>query len=171
MQPTASSRINSLIHSIEVLIIEDNQYMRKVIRNLLVNLGVKNIHEAQDGIVGLEAIRLFEPDVVLLDWEMPLLTGAELLRIVRSPGVFPVPDVPVIMLTGHGERWRVVEASRLGVHEFLMKPISAKALLDRLLAILAKPRPMVRMGDYYGPEPRTLFCEPGPLQIKATAAR
>lgn len=171
MQPTASRRINSLIHSIEVLIIEDNQYMRKVIRNLLVNLGVKNIHEAQDGIAGLEAIRLYEPDVVLLDWEMPLLTGAELLRIVRSPGVFPVPDVPIIMLTGHGERWRVVEASRLGVHEFLMKPVSAKALLDRLLAILAKPRAMVRMGDYYGPEPRKLFCDPEPPQQPANEAR
>ncbi len=159
MQPTASRRINQLIHSTEILIIDDNQYMRKVIRNLLVNLGVKSIHEAPDGISGLEAIRLFEPDVVLLDWEMPLLTGGELLRIVRSPGVFPVPDVPVIMLTGHGERWRVVEASRLGVHEFLTKPVSAKALLDRILAIIAQPRPMVRMGDYYGPEPRKLLCD------------
>jgi two-component system chemotaxis response regulator CheY len=158
MQGTASSRIGTLIQTLEVLIIDDNQYMRKVIRNLLVGLGAKHVHEAPDGISGLEAIRLFEPDVVLLDWEMPLLTGAELLRIVRTPGVFPVPDVPVIMLTGHGERWRVIEASRLGVHEFLMKPVSAKALFDRVLAIVTRPRPMVRMGDYYGPEPRKLIC-------------
>lgn len=171
MQATASRRISNLIQSTQVLIIEDNQYMRKVIRNLLVNLGVKHIQEAADGISGLEAIRLHEPDVVLLDWEMPLLTGAELLRIVRSPGVFPVPDVPVVMLTGHGERWRVLEASRLGVHEFLMKPVSAKSLLDRLLAILANPRPMVRMGDYYGPEPRTVFCEIGGQPATARAAR
>src|SRR6476646_468938 len=88
--------------------------MRKVIRNILVNLGVKNVHEAADGIAGLEAIRMFAPDLVILDWEMPLLNGAELVRIVRSPGVFPVPDVPIIMLTGHVERWRVIEASRLG---------------------------------------------------------
>ena len=156
----ASSRIDKLIQSISVLIIEDNQYMRKVVRNILVNIGVKTIHEAGDGIAGLEAIRMFAPDIVILDWEMPLLNGAELVRIVRSPGVFPVPDVPIIMLTGHVERWRVVEATRLGINEFLKKPVSGKALLDRIVAILATPRPMVRLGDYYGPEPRKLFFEP-----------
>ena len=103
---------------------------------------------------------MFAPDLVILDWEMPLLNGAELVRIVRSPGVFPVPDVPIIMLTGHVERWRVIEASRLGVNEFLKKPVSGKALLDRIVAILTHPRAMVRLGDYYGPEPRKLFFEP-----------
>ena len=103
-------QLEKLVQSIAVLIVDDNQYMRKVIRNILVNIGVKNIHEAADGIAGLEAIRMFAPDLVILDWEMPLLNGAELVRIVRSPGVFPVPDVPIIMLTGHVERWRVIEA-------------------------------------------------------------
>jgi CheY-like chemotaxis protein len=160
MHSTLSKRVEKLVQSVAVLVIDDNQYMRKVIRNLLVNLGVKHIHEAGDGIAGLEAIRMFAPDLVILDWEMPLLNGAELVRIVRSPGVFPVPDVPIIMLTGHVERWRVVEATRLGVNEFLKKPVSGKALLDRMVAILAHPRPMVRLGDYYGPEPRKLFYEP-----------
>ena len=160
MNSVASSRIDKLVQSISVLIVEDNQYMRKVVRNMLVNIGVKNIHEAPDGIAGLEAIRMFAPDLVILDWEMPLLSGAELVRIVRSPGVFPVPDVPIIMLTGHVERWRVIEASRLGVNEFLKKPVSGKALLDRIVAILTRPRAMVRLGDYYGPEPRKLFYEP-----------
>ncbi len=154
MNSVLPRNVGKLIHAIEVLIIDDNQYMRKVVRNLLVNLGVKNVHEAGDGIAGLEAIRTFAPDIVLLDWEMPLLNGAELVRIVRSPGVFPLPEVPIIMLTGHGERWRVVESSRLGVNEFLKKPVSGKALLDRMVSILAKPRAMVRLGDYYGPEPR-----------------
>ena len=154
MNSVASSRIDKLVQSISVLIVEDNQYMRKVVRNILVNIGVKNIHEAADGIAGLEAIRMFAPDLVILDWEMPLLNGAELVRIVRSPGNFPVPDVPIIMLTGHVQRWRVVEAANLGVNEFLKKPVSGKSLLDRMVAILTKPRPMVRLGDYYGPEPR-----------------
>ncbi|HEX2654028.1 MAG TPA: response regulator [Xanthobacteraceae bacterium] len=160
MHSTLSKRVEQLVQSIEILIIDDNQYMRKVIRNLLNNLGVKNIQEAADGIAGLEAIRMFAPDIVLLDWEMPLLSGAELVRIVRAPGTFPVPDIPIIMLTGHVERWRVVEATQLGVNEFLKKPVSGKALLDRIVAILANPRPMVRVGDYYGPEPRKLFYEP-----------
>jgi CheY-like chemotaxis protein len=88
MNSVANSRIDKLVQSISVLIVEDNQYMRKVVRNMLVNIGVKNIHEAPDGIAGLEAIRMFAPDLVILDWEMPLLNGAELVRIVRSPGVF-----------------------------------------------------------------------------------
>jgi two-component system, chemotaxis family, chemotaxis protein CheY len=94
--------------------------------------------------------------VVLLDWEMPLLNGAELVRIVRSPGVFPMPDVPIIMLSSFGERWRVLEAARLGVNEYLIKPVSAKVIYDRLVSITLQPRPTVRLGDYYGPEPRKL---------------
>jgi two-component system chemotaxis response regulator CheY len=88
---------------------------------------------------------------------MPLLSGPELVRIVRSPGVFPIPDVPIIMLSAHGERWRVVEAVKLGVNEYLTKPVSAKSLYDRLVAISVLPRPNVQLGDYYGPEPRKLM--------------
>jgi two-component system chemotaxis response regulator CheY len=144
------------IQALCVLVVDDNQYMRKMVRNLLVNCGVKDIYEAGDGITALDTIRTVGPDVVVLDWEMPLLSGAELVRIVRSPGVFPMPDVPIIMLSGHGERWRVVEAVRLGVNEYLIKPVSAKALYDRLVSITLQPRPTVQLGDYYGPEPRKL---------------
>jgi two-component system chemotaxis response regulator CheY len=160
---TASSvskaEIAEQIRSLTILVVDDSQYMRKVIRTLLVNCGVKDIYEANDGIAALDAIRSLAPDVVILDWEMPLLSGAELVRIVRSPGVFPMPDVPIIMLSGHGERWRVVEAVRLGVHEYLIKPVSAKALYDRLVSIMMEPRPVVQLGDYYGPEPRKLATE------------
>jgi CheY-like chemotaxis protein len=160
--PLSKKEVERRIQSLGVLVVDDNQYMRKVIRNLLVNCGVKEIFEAADGIAALDSIRTVAPDVVILDWEMPLLSGAELVRIVRSPGVFPMPDVPIIMLSGHGERWRVVEAIRLGVNEYLVKPVSAKALYDRLVSLLAEPRPVVQMGDYYGPEPRKLFAEPEP---------
>jgi two-component system, chemotaxis family, chemotaxis protein CheY len=150
----SKKEVADLIAALCVLVVDDNQYMRKMVRNLLVNCGVKDIYEAADGIVALDTIRTVGPDVVVLDWEMPLLSGAELVRIVRSPGVFPVPDVPIIMLSGHGERWRVVEAARLGVNEYLIKPVSAKALYDRLVSIMTQPRPAVQLGDYYGPEPR-----------------
>jgi CheY-like chemotaxis protein len=151
--------IADLVQTLSVLVVDDNQYMRKMVRNLLVNCGIKDIYEAADGIAALDAIRTMAPDVVILDWEMPLLSGAELVRIVRSPGVFPMPDIPIIMLSGHCERWRVVEAVRLGVNEYLTKPVSAKAIYDRLVSILAQPRPVVQLGDYYGPEPRKLLSE------------
>jgi two-component system, chemotaxis family, chemotaxis protein CheY len=150
----SKKEVEDLIQSLCVLVVDDNQYMRKMIRNLLVNCGIKDIFEAPDGIAALDAIRTVTPDVVILDWEMPLLSGAELVRIVRSPGVFPVPAIPIIMLTGHCERWRVVEAVKLGVNEYLTKPVSAKAIYDRLVSIMTQPRAVVQLGDYYGPEPR-----------------
>jgi two-component system chemotaxis response regulator CheY len=148
------SDIEFLIRSLVVLVIDDNQFMRKIVRNLLLNIGVKEVYEASDGIAGLDAIRTVAPDIVILDWELPMLNGAEFVRIVRSPGVFPMADVPIIMLSSYGERWRVLEAMKLGVNEYLKKPVSAQQLLDRFIAILAKPRATVQVGDYYGPEPR-----------------
>src|SRR5216684_7694081 len=161
MQSTLSkSDIEALIRSLGVLVVDDSQYMRKIVRNILMTIGVRKVHEASDGIAGLDAIRTMVPDVVILDWELPLLNGAEFTRIVRSPGVFPMPDIPIIMLSSHGERWRVIEAARIGVNEYLRKPISAQQLSDRLISILAKPRAIVQVGDYYGPEPRKLFSDP-----------
>jgi CheY-like chemotaxis protein len=155
----SKKEIENIIQSLCVLVVDDNPYMRRMIRTLLVNCGVKDIFEAADGIVALDSIRTVAPDVVILDWEMPLLSGPELVRIVRSPGVFPIPDVPIIMLTHHGERWRVVEAVKLGVNEYLTKPVSAKSLYDRLVAITLVPRANVQLGDYYGPQPRKLITD------------
>src|SRR5215471_16849870 len=137
-----------------ILLIDDEPYTRKVIKTLLLAMGVKHIQEAADGHAGLEIIRTFVPDIVLVDWAMPGLDGPGFVRAVRSPDTFPHPDVPIIMLTAHGERSRVIEAARLGVHEYLLKPVSAQALQARIISIVTNPRPMVRRGDYYGPEPR-----------------
>jgi len=141
---------------IKVLVVDDEHYMRKVVRTMLMSIGVRTIYEAADAPTGLEIIRTMSPDVVVLDWEMPGLDGAGFVRMVRSPQTFPYPDVPIIMLTGHGERSRVIEAIQIGVNEFLLKPVSSKALQDRLVAVLAKPRPVVQSGGYYGPAPRKL---------------
>jgi two-component system chemotaxis response regulator CheY len=143
-----------LINQLTVLVVDDSQFMRNLVRGLLATIGVKKAHEAADGIAALEMIREIQPDIVIVDWEMPLLNGPELVRIVRSPGVFPMPDIPIIMMSSNVERGRVLEASRLGVNEFLCKPMSAKALLERLISILLKPRESVRLGSYYGPAPR-----------------
>jgi two-component system chemotaxis response regulator CheY len=161
-----------LIQQLGVLVVDDNAFMRKMVRSLLANIGVKKVFEAADGIAALELIRTATPDVVILDWEMPLLNGPELVRIVRSPGVFPMPDIPIIMLTAHGERWRIVESVKLGVNEFLCKPVSAKALLDRLISILLKPRESVQIGEYYGPALRLPAIKPkaDAVELESTVA-
>ena len=138
----------------QILLVDDDVNMRKVVRAMLMSIGVRVIREAPDGPAGLNAVRGNDVDVVILDWEMPGLDGAGFMRTLRSPGIFPKPAVPVIMLTGHGERACVIEAIKVGVNEFLLKPVSCKALCDRLISVLFCPRPMVHDGDYYGPAPR-----------------
>ena len=156
---TNAKRAEFMIQQLCVLVVDDSPFMRNVVRGMLGTIGVKKTYEAADGIAALEMIRELSPDVVVLDWEMPLLSGPDLVRIVRSPGVFPIPDIPIIMLSGHVEQWRIVEAVKLGVNEFLCKPVSAKVLLDRLISILIKPRASVQIGNYYGPEPRRLVID------------
>jgi two-component system, chemotaxis family, chemotaxis protein CheY len=153
---TEAKNLAAIFAATKVLVVDDEYYMRKVVRTLLVSIGVRNIYEAEDGPTGLEAIRTTAPDVVIVDWEMPGLDGAAFVRMVRSPDTFPYPNVPIIMLTGHGERSRVVEAVSVGINEFLLKPVSSKALQDRLVAVLTKPRPFVKTANYYGPAPRNM---------------
>jgi two-component system chemotaxis response regulator CheY len=159
MPSLTTEYIEAAIASLAILVIDDSAHIRKVVRNLLLNIGVKTVYEAGDGLTGIDAIRTMSPDVVLLDWEMPMLSGAELVRIVRSPGVFPRPAVPIIILSGFAEHWRVIESARIGANEYLVKPVSANALRDRLTAVIAKPRPMVQIGTYYGPKPRTRLVD------------
>jgi CheY-like chemotaxis protein len=153
-------QIEKLLHGLGILVVDDNQYTRKLLRMMLINLGAKMIYEAADGVAALELVRSADPDVMILDWEMPMLSGAQVMRIVRSPGVFPKPNIPIIMLTAHGQRSRVNAAMRLGINEFLVKPISPKALQDRLLSIFVAPRPMVQIGKFYVPQPRRFSAPP-----------
>jgi two-component system chemotaxis response regulator CheY len=129
---------NALIARTKVLIVDDEYHTRKTIRSLLLAMGCTRIHEAGDGGSGLEAIHAVVPDVVLLDWDMPGMDGAEFVRRLRSQAAFAHADVPIIMLSGHGERSRVLEAVRHGVHEFLLKPVSRATLEARMLSALAK---------------------------------
>jgi CheY-like chemotaxis protein len=146
--------IERMLQGLSILIVDGNHYMRRLTRAMLTNLGAKSVIEATDGLAALEQIRICDPDIMLLDWDMPVLNGMEVMHIVRSPGVFPRPNLPIIMLTYRAKRSSVVEAIRAGVHEFLIKPTSPKALRDRLTSIAINPRPMVKIGKHYVPEPR-----------------
>jgi CheY-like chemotaxis protein len=149
-----TQKVEKAMEGLVVLIADSNPYLRRLTRMMLMNLGVKSIYESADGVTALDAIRNVNPDVMILDWDMPVLDGREVMRIVRSPGDFPKANLPIIMLTDLGLQSRVTTAIRLGVHEFLVKPISPKTLQQRLLGIMLNPRPMVRAGKFYIPMPR-----------------
>ena len=134
----------TMTDAIKVLVVDDEYRSRKTLRALLLDLGYTKIHEANDGAAGLQAMRAVAPDIVLLDWEMPDMGGAEFVRTLRSGSAFSAPQVPIIMLIRHGERSRMLEAVGLGVLEFLLKPVSSTALKTRMLSALNKPRTLAR---------------------------
>ena len=99
--------IAKLLQGLNILIVDGNHYMRRLTRTMLMNLGAKSVIEAGDGLAALEQIRNCDPDVMLLDWDMPVLSGMEVMHIVRSPGVFPAAqsadhhaDLPRAALVG-----------------------------------------------------------------------
>src|ERR1041384_4579019 len=122
------------------LVIDDNAHMRRILRTLLHGFGTREVYEAEDGAAGLEAFTHHSPDIVITDWAMPIFDGLELTQMIRQPDSTSNPYVPIIMLTGHSEKRRVIAARDSGVTEFLSKPISAKGALQRGLNEVAKPR-------------------------------
>ena len=136
------------------LIVDDNTHMRRIVRALLHGFGVREAYEAEDGAAGLEAFTNYSPDIVIADWAMPIFDGVELTRMIRQPDTSPNPFAPVIIVSGYAERRRVVEARDAGVNEFLVKPISAKGLYQRIVSVVLMPRPYIKTKTYFGPDRR-----------------
>jgi CheY-like chemotaxis protein len=136
------------------VVVDDNAYMRRIVRTLLHGFGAREVYEAEDGAAGLEAFTRNAPDILITDWATPIFDGLELTQMIRQPDSNPNPFVPILMLTGHSEKRRVTAARDAGVTEFLVKPISAKALHQRIVNIVMNPRPFVRTKTYFGPDRR-----------------
>lgn len=154
------------------LVIDDNAHMRRIVRTLLHGFGARDVYEAEDGAAGLDAFTHHIPDIVMTDWAMPIFDGLELTQMIRQPGANANPYVAIIMLTGHSEKRRVVQARDAGVTEFLAKPISAKGLYQRIVNIVANPRPFIRTKTYFGPDRRRNVSTNyiGPERRKGTKA-
>ena len=135
-------------------IIDDNAHMRRILRTLLHGFGTREVFEAEDGAAGLEAFPHYSPDIVITDWAMPIFDGLELTHMIRQPGANANPYVAIIMLTGHSEKKSVTAARDAGVTEFLAKPISAKGLYQRIVNVVANPRPFIKTKTYFGPDRR-----------------
>jgi len=141
-------------NKLRFLICDDNPHMRRILRTLLHSFGAREVYEAEDGATALEMYSHSAPDILICDWAMPIFDGLELTQIIRQPDAIGNPYVPIIMLTGHSEKRRVMVARDAGVTEFLAKPISAKALYQRILSVVAHPRPFIRTKNYFGPDRR-----------------
>lgn len=141
-------------NKLRFLVCDDNPHMRRILRTLLHSFGAREVYEAEDGATALEMYTHYVPDIVITDWAMPIFDGLELTQMIRQPGANSNPYVPIIMLTGHSEKKRVVAARDAGVTEFLAKPISAKGLYQRIVNVVANPRPFIKTKSYFGPDRR-----------------
>ena len=137
-----------------VLVLDDNKHMRVLVQSILHAIGTKSIREASDAPEAFKELQRFSADLIITDWHMEPLDGLDFVRLVRTAKDSPNPYIPIIMLTGHTELVRVMEARDAGVNEFLAKPISAKALLSRMISVVERPRPFVKSKTYFGPDRR-----------------
>ena len=118
---------------------------------MLIDPGHKNLfaHVEQ----GLKQMRLSvrDIDLVICSWLRDIIKGPEFVKMVRSGKNTKNPYIPIIMLSAFTEAFRITEARDAGVNEFLAKPVSPKALYQRIVAVIEKPRPFVRTATYFGP--------------------
>jgi CheY-like chemotaxis protein len=141
-------------NKLRFLVVDDNPHMRRILRALLHGFGSREVHEAEDGAAGLRAFTQYTPDIVIIDWAMPIFDGLEFARMIRQPDRNASPFTPIIMLTAHSERTRVTSARDAGVTEFMVKPISAKGLHQRIVNVIANPRRYIKTKTYFGPDRR-----------------
>lgn len=118
-----------------VLIVDDFSIMRGIIRRMLLKeFGTNNIFEAEDGITAWQILSAEKIDLILCDWNMPNMTGLDLLEKVRSHKDFS--KIPFIMITAEGKKENVIEATKKGVSGYIIKPFTAKDLRKKLSPIL-----------------------------------
>lgn len=140
--------------ALRVLVADDNENMRGLLSTMLQSLGVQQIRLASNGEEALAAARRWSTDVAFVDMRMAPMDGIAFTRAIRTNPGGADPFLPIIMLTGHAHRDHVLEARDAGVTEFLAKPLSAKALVDRLRTVIERQRPFVRTDAYTGPDRR-----------------
>lgn len=114
----------------DVLIVDDASAMRRIVRGLLKELGFKNMREAENGQLALEELKKKKADFVVSDWNMPVMTGIELLKAIRADG--DLKATPVLMVTAEAKQENIVEAVQAGVNNYIVKPFNAATLQEKL---------------------------------------
>lgn len=117
-----------------VLFVEDSPTMRRIIANSLRQVGFDEIIEAENGVDALEKLKGKQVNLVVTDWNMPEMNGAELVRTLR--GMPPYADVPIIMITTRGTKDDVMTAMKLGVNGYIIKPFTPEILREKLRSVI-----------------------------------
>jgi CheY-like chemotaxis protein len=142
-----------------LLIVEDNDASRRLVMELLRAAGFTNLSFARDAEEAIEHLQAQAPDLLLMDWGLPGMSGLELVTLIRQAAItpdprFPNPSVPVVMLTARQREYDVKVARNAGINEFVIKPFSTASLLRAISSALTKKRRFVATEAFVGPDRR-----------------
>lgn len=119
--------------NIRFLVVDDFSTMRRIVRNLLKELGFTNVDEAEDGMVALHKLKTQNYDFVVSDWNMPNMTGIELLKAVRADA--QLKHLPFMMITAEAKRENIIEAAMAGASGYIVKPFTAATMEEKMSKI------------------------------------
>ena len=122
--------------NMKILIVDDFPTMRRIIKNLLKDLGFENVDEAEDGVIGLEKLRNGNFDFVVSDWNMPNMDGLTMLQQVRADP--NLSSIPVLMVTAEAKKENIIAAAQAGASGYVVKPFTAATLEEKLNKIFEK---------------------------------
>lgn len=122
--------------NLKFLVVDDFSTMRRIVRNLLKELGYTNVDEAEDGVVALQKLHGGNFQFVVTDWNMPNMTGIELLKAIRADG--GLKHLPVLMITAEAKKENIVEAAQNGASGYIVKPFTAATLEEKMGKIFEK---------------------------------
>ncbi len=142
------------LSKVRVLLADGNAHMRTLVSSVLTAIGVGHVTECADSTEALDALNKTAVDIAIIEHRLSPIDGLELARRVRDAGASAHAYLPIIMLTGSVSRDLVLQARDAGINEFVAKPMTAQALLNRLNAVIFRPRAFVKTADYFGPDRR-----------------
>ncbi|HOO38669.1 MAG TPA: chemotaxis response regulator CheY [Deltaproteobacteria bacterium] len=122
--------------SIKILVVDDFSTMRRIVKNILRQLDFNNIVEADDGSTALDILQKEKIDMIVSDWNMPKMTGLELLKAVRADDA--LKDIPFLMVTAEAQQENIIEAVKSGVSNYIVKPFTAETLGQKMNQIFNK---------------------------------
>ena len=122
--------------NMKILTVDDFSTMRRIVRNILRQLGFNNISEAEDGVAALDILKNQDIDFVVTDWNMPNMSGLQLLQAIRTDDT--LKHIPVLLVTAEALKDNVVEAVKAGVNGYIVKPFTPETLKEKIDAIFDK---------------------------------
>lgn len=134
MSLAAGRQESEVSKDMKFLVVDDFSTMRRIIKNLLIDLGYANVTEADDGVTALPMLQAGNFDFLVTDWNMPGMPGLDLLKAVRADP--RLAKMPVLMLTAEAKREQIIEAAQAGVNGYVIKPFTAVTLKEKIDKIL-----------------------------------